>query len=202
MPVLDTEKKLEAFNSSIMDTVFDEALKHLDEMHAREAEIMEKAEKEIKEEVKHYRQRRFAEIRTAESHRVTTRMTENKRTILQLREEQARETFQEARERIRRFTESEEYPEHLCRLLQQAIDVLGYGFAAEVILRPEDMKYSDKLLSAAHGVSLAFREGDFRLGGLCLYCPAMGKRVDMNFDDSLAELVTHFADMSGLTVSE
>ncbi len=91
MPVLDAEKKLEAFNNSIMDTVFDEALKHLDEMHAREAEIMEKAEKEIKEEVKHYRQRRFAEIRTAESHRVTTRMTENKRTILQLREEQARE---------------------------------------------------------------------------------------------------------------
>ena len=202
MSALDNQKKLDAFTSSIYRSVIEESYDVLLDLKGREAEIMGRAENEICAEVEHYKIRRLAEIRAEESHRVTTRMTENKRTLLQLREEQARAAFDQAREMIVDFTESDKYLPHLCSLLQKAVDILGYGFAAEVILRPQDMKYTDALLSSVRGVSLAFREGDFTLGGLCLYCSSKGRQVDMSFDSALADMVGRFADMSGRKVEE
>lgn len=202
MPALDYKKKLDAFTKSIHRSVIEESYEVLLDLRDRETDIMGRAEREICAEVESYKTRRLAEISAKESHRVTTRMTENKRTLLQLREEQARAAFDQAREMIVDFTESDKYLPHLCSLLQKAVDILGYGFAAEVILRPQDMKYTDALLSSVRGVSLAFREGDFTLGGLCLYCSSKGRQVDMSFDSALADMVGRFADMSGLKVEE
>lgn len=202
MPALDNQKKLDAFTSSIYRSVIEESYDILLDLKDRETEIMGKAEAEIRAEVERYKTKRLAEISAAESRRVTTRITENKRTLLQLREEQARAAFDQAREMIVSFTESDKYLPHLCSLLQKAVNVLGYGFAAEVILRPQDMKYTGELLSSVRGVSLAFREGDFTLGGLCLYCSAKGRQVDMSFDSALADMVGRFADMSGLRIEE
>lgn len=202
MPALDYKKKLDAFTKSIHRSVIEESYEVLLDLRGRETDIMGRAEREICAEVESYKTRRLSEISAKESHRVTTRMTENKRTLLQLREEQARAAFDQARKMIVDFTESDKYLPHLCSLLQKAVDILGYGFAAEVILRPQDMKYTDALLSSVRGVSLAFREGDFTLGGLCLYCSSKGRQVDMSFDSALADMVGRFADMSGLKVEE
>lgn len=202
MPALDNQNKLDAFTKSIHRSVIEESYEIISDLRDRETEIMGRAEREIRAEVERYRTRRLAEISAKESHRVTTCITENKRTLLQLREEQARAAFDQAKEMIVGFTESDRYLPHLCSLLQKAVDILGYGFAAEVILRPEDMKYTDSLLSSVRGVSLAFREGDFTLGGLCLYCSSKGRQVDMSFDSALADMVGRFADMSGLKVEE
>ena len=202
MPALDTDKKLAAFTDAMLNTAIEESHDIFVELSEKEKELVEKATREITAEVERYKSRKLAEIKARESHRITTRMTDNKRTLLQFREDSANLAFSEAREKIRQFTESEEYLPHLIGLLKKAIAVFGYGFAAVVYLRPEDMHFSDELHSSAAGVSLAFSEGAFTLGGLCLSCPAMGKQVDLTFDSAMSDMVGHFADMSGLQVGE
>lgn len=202
MPVLDSEKKLAAFMEAMLNAAVDDSLGAMQELRQREKTLLDQAREEISEEVSRYKSKRLAEIKARESHRVTNRMTENKRVLLQLREESSKLAFKEAREMIARFTQSEDYLPHLKGLLQKAVETLGYGISAEVSLRPEDMKYADELLSSVGGVSLAFREGSFTLGGLCVYAPARGKQVDMSFDSAMGDMVGHFADMSGLRVEE
>lgn len=202
MPVLDLEKKLAAFTEAMLNAAVDDSLSAMLELRQREKVLLAQAREEISEEVSRYKSKRLAEIKARESHRVTNRMTENKRVLLQLREESAKQAFDEAKEKIVRFTQSEDYLPHLKGLLQKAVETLGYGISAEVSLRPEDMKYADELLSSVRGVSLAFREGSFTLGGLCVYAPARGKQVDMSFDSAMTDMVGHFADMSGLRVEE
>lgn len=202
MPNLDTEKKLANFTDAMLNMAIEQSHDIVVELSDKEKDLVAKAKKDIAAEVERYKNKKLTEIKARESHRITTRMTENKRTLLQFREDCAKLAFSEAREKIRQFTESEGYLPHLKGLLKKSVSVFGYGFAAVVYLRPEDMRFADELHASAAGVSLAFSEGGFTLGGLCLSCPAMGKQVDLTFDSAMADMVGHFADMSGLKVGE
>ena len=51
------------------------------------------------------------------------------------------------------------------------------------------------------GAHLAFSEGDFVLGGLRVFSPAKGQRIDMSFDTALAEMVGHITELTGMDVS-
>lgn len=202
MPALDTDKKLADFTNAMLSTAIEQSHDIIAQLSEKEKELIDRATEDIGAEVERYKNLKLAEIKADASHRVTTRMTDNKRTLLQYREDIANQVFDEVMEKIRQLTESEEYLPHLKGLLKKAVSVFGYGFAAVAILRPEDMHFADELLGEAVGVSLAFEEGAFTLGGLCLSCPAMGKQVDLTFDSALSDMVGHFADMSGLQVGE
>lgn len=202
MPIQDTEKKLEAFTDAIIAKAFEDSQGIVCELSQKEQEIISKKKAEIEAEANRYAETKISEIRAREAYRINSRVTENKRTLLQYREDCANETNAAVRERIARFTESEEYLPHLKNLLKKAVDVFGYGFAAEIQLRPEDMHFADELVQSVSGVSLAFSEGNFELGGLCLYCPAKGKQVDLTFDEALNGPMDHFAEITGLRVDE
>lgn len=202
MQTQDTSKKLEAFTEAMLAEAVEESQCIFHELSEKKDELVAKAEAEIAAEVEKYTKTKVKEIYAREGCRVNSRMTENKRTLLQYREDCAFETNAAVRDRIAGFTESEGYLPHLKMLLRKAVDVFGYGFAAEVQLRPQDMHFADELVQTVSGVSLAFKEGHFELGGLCLYCPAKGKRVDLTFDGALNDLMDHFAEITGIRVDE
>lgn len=202
MPINDSENKLQAFTNAILSQAIDDSHGIVSELSDKEKEIISKKTAEIEADTNRYAEAKIAEIRAREGYRVNARMTENKRTLLQYREDCANEVHEAVKQMIAEFTASDEYLPHLEGLLKQAVDVFGYGFSAEVQLRPEDMKYADQLAEHVIGVSLAFKQGHFELGGLCLYCPSKGKQVDLTFDEALNDLMGHFAEITGLRVDE
>ena len=202
MPEETKDLKLGAFTDAIISEAIEESQNIVRELSLREKDIMQKAENDVSAEMEHYKRTRFAQIFAEESRRVSSRMTENKHTLLRYREDCAVETFKEAQDKIAAFTASEQYLPHLKALLNKGIGLMGYGFSAEILLRKEDMHFADELLESTYGVSLAFSEGDFTLGGLCLYCPSKGRRIDMTFDAALGDMVGHFAELTGLSMGE
>ncbi|MEG0777422.1 MAG: V-type ATP synthase subunit E family protein [Oscillospiraceae bacterium] len=202
MSTQETSTKLDAFTNSILEKAIDESRDIALELSEKAKAIVEQAEKEIAAETKRYKNAKIVEIKAAESRRINACMTENKRTLLQFREDCAIETFKEVCLKINEFTASEEYLPHLKLLLKKALDVLGYGVTAEVFLRREDMHFADELLASTSGVSLAFSQGSFTLGGLAISCPSKGRRVDMTFDASLNDMVGHFSELTGLNTGE
>jgi len=198
MPQEQDRIKLQIFTDAVLRESTEEAGEIMEELRRNSESTLKKLEAEYSEEAERYYRNRSAEISAAQSHRVAARMVENKHKLLSLREDCARAVFGDVRRRIAEFTKTEEYGEHMVALLQRAVDELGYGFSAEVFLRPEDMYLKDKLISSARGVSLAFSEGSFTLGGLRLVCPSRGRRVDLSFDSSLTDLIGHFSELSGM----
>ena len=194
--------KLDNFKKSILAESRADVKSVLDTLETKWDDAVEKADKSLRAEAERYKNARIAELRAREGRRVAAHMTENKRTLLQYREECASEAFALAREKIHEFVQSEEYPVHLAKLLKQAVDQLGYGFAADVYLRPEDMHLADYLLESVTGVSLGFRESDFDMGGLRLVCTARGRRVDMSFGAAMQDLVGHFSELANMQVED
>ncbi len=202
MPIQDTDKKLEAFTDTIIAEATREADKITLELRNKQNELIQKAEASIAAEAERYEKSSIAEVKAAEERRISAKLNSNKHTLLEYREAWANEMHKQVISRINAFTASDEYLPHLKELLKKAIDTLGYGLSAEVFLRPEDMKYADELLASTAGVSLAFTEGDFALGGLRVICHSKGQRIDMSFDTALNDMVGHFSELAGLKMGE
>ncbi len=202
MPIKETGKKLEEYTDSIIADAIEDSNKIVSELREKQEKLIQKAETDITAEALRYQNAKIAEIKTRENLRINARMTENKYKLLQYREDCANEAFKDVEQKIVEFTASEEYLPHLKGLLKKAIDFLGYGFLVEVYLRPEDMHLADELHASVSGVSLAFCEGEFALGGLRVVCPTKGQRIDLSFDTSMKDLVGHFTELSGLNMGE
>lgn len=198
MPKL--KRKLEVFRDSVLKESSEEARRIIDGLRAKQEADLMALEHELYEETQKYIASRKAEISAREGRRVSAHRSGNRQALLRYREDCAYEIFSAVHEHIREFAASPEYPEHMAGLLRRAVDQLGYGFAGDVGLRPEDMGLRKKLLGSVSGVSLRFVEAQFELGGLRLVCPSRGLRVDLSFDSAIADLVGHYSEMSGMTV--
>ena len=198
----DTDKKLAAFSDSIIAEANEDSKRITEALQEQRDSLIKAAEAEIAEETARRTKLRINEINAREGRRVAAQMMENKRAQLQCREDCAAEAFEVAKQRIAFFTTSSEYLPHLKWLLSRAVGVLGYGFSATVYLRGEDMQYADELMKSVSGVSLAFCEGSFKLGGLSLVCRSRGRRIDMTFDSALSDMVGHFSELSGLNIGD
>jgi len=202
MPIKETEKKLEEYTDSIIADAIEDSNKIVIELREKQDKLIQKADTDIKAEALRYQNAKISEIKTRENLRIHARMTDNKYKLLQYREDCANEAFKEVEQKIVEFTAGEEYLPHLKGLLKKAVDFLGYGFLVDVYLRPEDMHFADELHASVSGVSLAFYEGEFALGGLRVVCPSKGQRIDLSFDTSMKDMVGHFTELSGLNMGE
>lgn len=202
MPMQDTDKKLEAFTDTIIAEAMDEAHKITFDLRAKQDAMIKDAETATVAEADRYQKSSIAEIRASQERRISAKLNSNKHTLLEYREAWANEMHKQVIGRINDFTVTDAYLPHLQELLKKAIDSLGYGLSAEVFLRPEDMQYADELLKSTSGVSLAFTEGDFSLGGLRVVCHSKGQRIDMSFDTALSDMVGHFSEIAGRKMDE
>jgi len=202
MPIKDTDKKLEEFTGAIITDAIEDSKKIVLELRDKQEKLISKADTDIAAEAMRYQNVKIAEIKTKENLRINARMTGNKFTLLQYREEWANKAFVEVRDKVVEFTASEEYLPHLESLLKRAIEFLGYGHLVEISLRPEDMHFADELMSSVTGVSIAVTQGSFSLGGLRVICPSKGQRLDLSFDTSLNDMVGHFSELAGLKMDD
>lgn len=198
MPIRNSEGKLEAFTEAVCSKAIEDSDNIVKELDREKKDMLGKKQSEIEDEAERYVLAKISEIHAREGNKLSSHINENKRTLLQFREDCANEIYDAVKLKIRGFTESEEYLPQLKALLQKAVELMGYGFVAEVQLRPADMKYAEVLGGQVSGVSLAFVSGDFELGGLRLYCPAKSKRIDLSFDEALEDMMCHFAEITGL----
>lgn len=202
MPLQDMDKKLTAFTGTIITDAIEEAHNLALELREKQNEIIRAAEEQIAGEADKYRKAELSSIKAAQERRISAKRNADKRALLEYRERCANETHRLVREKIAGFAASDLYLPHLKKQLKRAVDTLGYGFSVEVFLRPEDMKFADELLASATGVSLAFCEGEFSLGGLRVVCPSKGQRIDLSFDTALNDMVGHVSELGGLKMGD
>ncbi|MDR1130920.1 MAG: hypothetical protein LBL15_00685 [Oscillospiraceae bacterium] len=202
MPLQSTDKKLEDFTGAVIKQATDEASTIARELREKQNALIGAAETQISAEAEGYAKAAVADAKAAAERRISAKRNENKHTVLRYREACANEIHHQVQQRIAAFTASEDYLPHLKKLLAKAIVALGYGISVEVFLRAEDAGFADELFKSASGVSLAFSEGKFSLGGLCVECHAKGRRIDMSFDTALNDMVGHVSELTGLKMGE
>ncbi len=198
----ERKTKLDVFTSSIMSASRQEVQQINDSLEKNWNKAVYEAKTELKSEVEKYKTEAKSAISAREHLRVNDRMTANKHELLQFRENCAQEVFRMAREHIERFTRSEEYPQHMCDLVNRACDILGVGATGDAYLRPEDMHLCDLLQEATPDIHLVFHEGSFAYGGLQINCPPKHMRIDMSFDAALSDLVGHFSELSSMYLED
>ena len=197
----DQEEKLHAFTQTALREASRDAQRIKDELRAEHDRAMAAVHTKYKAEIGRWREARAAEVRSAEMRRVNAVIAENRRAMLDYRESCAKEVFSALPERIRAFAESAEYPKHMRKLLRRAHDAIGGNEPMELYLREADMGLADTLRSALPELELTVLEGDFRLGGLCLYCPKKRVRADLSFDSAMSDMVGHFSEISGMEMN-
>lgn len=195
----ETDKKLEAFTNAIYSKAIEESHVIAIQLQSKENELIKKAEAEISAETNKYKKAKKAEIKATESRRVNAKMTENKRALLQYRKDCATQTYSQVIEKLKKFTESDEYLPKLKELLTKGINILGENMSEIVYLRPEDMHFADELKAYAKDDDLSFAEGHFALGGLEIACTCKSKKIDLSFDSAMEDMVGHFSELSGLS---
>lgn len=201
MPMQETDKKLEAFTDTIIAQATDEANAITAELREKQEELVKKAEQDIAAETDRNTKAAIAEIKAEQERRITAQRNQNKHAMLEFREQCATETYHAVLKKIGEYTSSNEYLPHLKQQLKTAVAALGENADAKVFLRTEDLRFADELLTTVPGAHLAFSEGDFVLGGLRVFSPAKGQRIDMSFDTALAEMVGHITELTGMDVS-
>ena len=168
---------------------------------AREAALAE-AKIEAKDAARSYYDREAARIRAESGREVSRHLMESKRRIYLRRKEITQEVFQQVCERIRAFTATPEYGQHMEQMLRAALGQLPGAKAVVVQLRREDMALAPKLAAALAPVQVQWQEGAFSLGGFIIHSSQLGLRVDSSFDNRLEELACHFAESFGLSLSD
>jgi vacuolar-type H+-ATPase subunit E/Vma4 len=197
----DQEEKLHAFTQTALREANRDAHRIKEELKAEHDRAIASVHAQYKAEISRWREARAAEARSAEMRRVNSVIAENRRAMLDYRESCAKDVFDALPERIRVFTESAEYPSHMRRLLRRAHDAIGGSDPMELYLREADMGLADALRGALPDAEITVLEGNFRLGGLCLYCPKKHVRADLSFDSAIADMVGHFSELSGMEMN-
>lgn len=188
------------------DAVTRGAARQRDALRAQMAETRAKTLEQVREEAQeaarsHY-DREAARIRAEAGREVSQHLMEGKRKIYLRRKQIGQEVFDQVRARIAQYTASPEYPKHLEELLAAAMRQLPGAKWVSLRLRREDLPLLERLAQSIAPVEVDCQEGSFSLGGLALRCPELGLRVDCSFDNRLEELVSHFAESFGLSVSD
>lgn len=202
MPIQEKDKKLELFTNAVYSKAIDESHSMAIELQKKEKELIDKAEADVSADINRYKNAKLAEIKARESRRITAKMTENKRALLQYREDCANEAYEEVGNKLRAFTETDQYLPKLKELLTIAIEILGDNVEETVYLRSADMHYEDELKYYSKNKDLSFEEGHFILGGLEVLCSSKNKKVDLSFDSAMEDMVGHFTELTGLSLSD
>lgn len=192
------KKKLDDFTNAFLIEASRRASDIVKGVNASREQIQKETEAALKIEVEEYKKNELAKIQSREGSRVSAQMLENKRTLLNYREQCGREIIGSVIERIKEFEQSDKYPEHLIFLFEEAQKELKRGVSITVLLRKEDMQYAERIRQAAQSISITFKEGKFTLGGLVILCPSANLRIDQTFDSSLENMRAHFAELSGI----
>lgn len=186
--------KLENFIATIYSDAESEGSALERELAAKRDAFLTAAEDELIGEIATYIRAASARIRTEVGRRVSQKLFEQKHELYRTRRAICDEAVAVARKRVEQYTETDEYAAALERLALYASKKLG-GESMTIYLRPQDMKFSDKLaeLSGAKVV-----EGEVELGGLVAVNLRRHLRLDLSYDSTLAKAAEDFGEMAAV----
>ncbi|MCC8169600.1 MAG: V-type ATP synthase subunit E, partial [Oscillospiraceae bacterium] len=126
---------------------------------------------------------------------------EAKKRLLLAREKIISRVMSEAENKLKEFTENDEYEAWLTAKTEKALFEVGKG-AKTVYISPNDLRFKEKIEQLSDGARLtveAAQERDF-LGGVKVYNTDRKMAVDYSFGEMLSEQKSIFLQNSGLTI--
>ena len=168
--------------------------KHDKIIRAKEDEFVAEAETEMKKSV--------SKATKESNEKILYTQIESKKKLLLKRESIINEVMGEVNQKLRAFTQSEEYGEYLAEAAKKAIFELGEGEKV-IYIASTDLQYKEMLENIENSgmpvrVEAALQK-DF-IGGVKIYNPDRQISVDYSFGELLSEEKGSFLQRSGLTV--
>lgn len=177
------QKQVDAINAEVKK-MEDEALQSMQEEAKKDADL------KLKQELEEIHSEASAEI--SETH------TQRTKKLIAKRDEYVAEVFKAAREKLVAFTKSAEYKDYLLKKAKAAAD--NDFVDAVMLVRTEDMQYSEEL-KKAYGKTVEVKASDeITLGGFILENTADALVVNETLEFALENQKTWFANNSGLMI--
>ncbi|MDD6348519.1 V-type ATP synthase subunit E [Intestinibaculum porci] len=177
------QKQVDAINAEVKK-MEDEALQSMQEEAKKDADL------KLKQELEEIHSEASAEI--SETH------TQRTKKLIAKRDEYVAEVFKAAREKLVAFTNSAEYKDYLLKKAKAAAD--NDFVDAVMLVRAEDMQYSEEL-KKAYGKTVEVKASDeITLGGFILENTADALVVNETLEFALENQKTWFANNSGLMI--
>ena len=188
------EAKLSAFSSRVLSL----AKKRSDETDEKTEEVRkaktEKKQDEFLEDAYRAIQSGVAKIRRTESEKVLRAENDMKKEILSRREEIINSVFSEAKEKLSKFSESEEYRVWFDKKLSLALEGTGEGKKTVYVLE-KDKKEAEKSGEKV----VVVNEAGF-IGGVRVVNDDLGIIADYSFGEELSEAKEDFLQKSSLSI--
>ena len=195
------QEKVRQLEESILEEAKAAAALKEEEAQKLHSQAMEKAENEILREIYGKIQAQVAQIEAASTKETVNFELAQKRELLEMRRQLQEQVFAAVRERLVRFTKTEEYAAYLkdtCGRLAQQYD----DEASVLAVRPQDAALVQGLLGLFHRVRQVRQDAAISLGGIRLENAAKNYLVDETLDFSLQEQRDWFYTHSGLTMED
>ena len=177
------QKQVDAINAEVKK-MEDEALQSMQEEAKKDADLKFKQELE--------------EIHSEASAEISETHTQRTKKLIAKRDEYVAEVFKAAREKLVAFTKSAKYKDYLLKKAKAAAD--NDFVDAVMLVRAEDMQYSEEL-KKAYGKTVEVKASDeITLGGFILENTADALVVNETLEFALENQKTWFANNSGLMI--
>ena len=174
----------------------------LHELDLQIAEIREKKLEEIERQAQYdaglANEQELRELQSEYAVRLSRLHDDTDRRLMQKRNELAENVFQEAVNRIKAFTEKEEY---IKMLVDKAKILADKGYQDPVIvMREQDLSYKEQILKLFINGCTIQTDEEIQYGGFRLECLKQGIVIDETFDTAIKEQKEWFYHNSGLFV--
>lgn len=146
-----------------------------------------------------YTKAKSAEIKLATGKLISENAAECRKAVFERRSEIANKTLSAVSEKLRVFTNSEEYKNFLLNSAENILNAFGSGNVT-LLLRPEDMKFSSLLLEKFPGISVS-KDSTIKIGGVKGINSIVTLLIDDSLDSRLANQKKWFEENSELYIS-
>lgn len=193
------QSKINSFIKSITDTAAEKRAavnEETKDIINAELAVMEAQAKKAADD---YIKAKSASIKLEAGRRISARAAECRKEVFGKRDEIANKTLSEAGEKLRKFTESEEYGDFILRSAEKILEAFGAG-SVTLLLRPEDMAFEAKICEKFPYVSVS-RDESIKIGGVKGINSLVTLLIDDTLDSRLENQKRWFEENSGLYIS-
>lgn len=193
------QSKINSFIKSITDTAAEKrAAVNAETKDIIDAEIAA-MEAQAKKAAEDYVRAKSAAIKLEAGRRISERAAECRKEVFGKRDEIARKTLSEAGEKLRKFTESEEYRDFILKSAENILAHFGAG-SVTLLLRPEDMGFEKEICERFPYASVS-EDVSIKIGGVKGINSLVTLLIDDTLDIRLENQKKWFEENSGLYIS-
>lgn len=195
----DFEEKKDKFSTAINHYAEEQRQKIEKEIDDYKQKELEEAEIDVLTECYQLIQKETARMRSGIAREMALRDMDSRRKLLEKRSQIASEVFQKATQKLKEFTERNDYLPFLENTASQFAKAFGQD-GIVIRLRAEDEKYEDNIRKAL-GLKCEFEtDSTIVIGGLRALHAGLGLLADKTLDSLLEDQRDWFESHSGMTV--